>query len=155
MAMAVGVLPDVDQLDLPHMSLSDIEAQAQQLELLCLVVLSNQIRPDSKDTITQLQQGYALIASIVIWCCLLMTSIHFQLGKPLAPALRSQSISDMMLVIKRLQRSSHWMSAMFIAVLNVLFSSDPAFCKTVSQHGICSLLAQLNILRYYKPHITS
>ena len=57
MAMAVGVLHDVHQLDLPRMSLAQIEAHALQLELLSLLVLSNQIRPDSKGTITQLQQG--------------------------------------------------------------------------------------------------
>ena len=57
MAMAVGVLHDVHQLDLPRMSLAEIEAHALQLELLGLIVLSNQIRPDSRDTITQLQQG--------------------------------------------------------------------------------------------------
>ena len=57
MAMAVGVLHDVHQLDLPRMSLAEIEAHATQLELLGLIVLSNQIRPDSRDTITQLQQG--------------------------------------------------------------------------------------------------
>lgn len=59
MAMAVGVLHNVDTLDLPHMSLAEIEAHALQLEMLSLIVLSNQIRPDSRAVITQLQQGYA------------------------------------------------------------------------------------------------
>lgn len=57
MAVATGVLHDVDKLDLPRMSLSEIEAHALQLELLGLIVINNQIRPDSKDTITQLQKG--------------------------------------------------------------------------------------------------
>ena len=57
MAMAVGVLHDVHQLDLPRMSLAEIEAHALQLELLSLLVPGNQIRPDSKGAITQLQQG--------------------------------------------------------------------------------------------------
>lgn len=59
MAMAVGVLHNVDALDLPHMSLPEIEAHALQLEMLSLIVLSNQIRPDSRGVINQLQQGYA------------------------------------------------------------------------------------------------
>ena len=60
MALAVGVLKDVDKLDLARMS--QLEIDATQLQLLGLVVLSNQIRSDSKDTIMQLQQGYARAA---------------------------------------------------------------------------------------------
>lgn len=60
MATAVGVLHDVHTLDLPHMSLPEIEANALQLEMLSLIILSNQINPDSRGVINQLQQGYAV-----------------------------------------------------------------------------------------------
>lgn len=59
MALAVGILKDVDKLDLASMSQPEIEAHALPLQLLGLIVLSNQIRPESRDTITQLQEGYA------------------------------------------------------------------------------------------------
>lgn len=55
MAMAVGTVPNVHLLDLPRMSLQQVSAHTTSFELLCLVVLTNHVRPDSKATITQLQ----------------------------------------------------------------------------------------------------
>ena len=55
MALAVGTLPHVHQLDLSVMSHQDIEARAENLEMLSLIVLTNHIRPDSKTTIRELQ----------------------------------------------------------------------------------------------------
>lgn len=57
MAMAVGVIPRVGTLDLHSMSQQQIEARAVDKQLLAIVCLTNQIRPDSKPTITELQEG--------------------------------------------------------------------------------------------------
>ncbi len=57
MAMAVGVIPQMHRLDVQHMSQQEVEARATHMDLLCLLALTNNIRPDSKDTITQLQEG--------------------------------------------------------------------------------------------------
>ena len=56
MALAVGVLPKIHKLDLSAMSQQDIEAHAEKLEMLSLIVLTNHVRSDSKATVTQLQQ---------------------------------------------------------------------------------------------------
>ena len=56
-ALAAGDLPDVDKLDLPHMSQQAIEAAATDMHLLALVVLSNSLRADSVTTIKQLQEA--------------------------------------------------------------------------------------------------
>lgn len=56
-AMAAGVLHNVDQLDLLSMSQQAIEAAAVDLELLSLVVLANSIREDSVATIKELQDA--------------------------------------------------------------------------------------------------
>ena len=57
MAMAVGVIPDVHRLDLLRMTQQQVEAHVTHMELLCLVVLTNNIRRDSKRTLTELQEG--------------------------------------------------------------------------------------------------
>ena len=55
--MAVGVMPQLHHMDLLHMTQQQVEAHVTHLELLCLMVLTNNIRPDSKETISQLQDG--------------------------------------------------------------------------------------------------
>ena len=57
LAMAVGTLPKPDEADLSKLSMQQLEMQCSRIELLALVVLTNHVRPDSKDTITQLQEG--------------------------------------------------------------------------------------------------
>ena len=57
LAMAMGTLPKLDEADLPGLSQQQLEMQCSQIELLALVVLTNHVRPDSRDTITQLQDG--------------------------------------------------------------------------------------------------
>ena len=59
LATAVGVIPDVHQLDLPRMTQQQVESCAVNIQLSALVVLTNSIRQDSKDTISQVQDGYA------------------------------------------------------------------------------------------------
>ena len=59
MVMAVGVVPNVHQLDLVRMSQQQLEAEAMNFELLGLIVLSNPVRPDSKTTMTRLQDRWA------------------------------------------------------------------------------------------------
>ena len=58
LAMAVGVIPQAAKLRLVHMSQVQVEASAINMQLLCLVVLTNNIRANSKATITELQEGY-------------------------------------------------------------------------------------------------
>ena len=55
MALAVGVIPGVANLDIMHMSQGQVEASAQALQLLGLIVLSNPIKADSKQIINELQ----------------------------------------------------------------------------------------------------
>lgn len=55
MALAVGVLPKVSQLDVQRLSQQQLEKRAHKLELLGLVVLTNPIKPDSRNTVTELQ----------------------------------------------------------------------------------------------------
>ena len=57
MAMAVGTIHHAHQLDLMHMTQQQVEAQVTHMDLLCLMVLTNSVRPDSEDTINQLQHG--------------------------------------------------------------------------------------------------
>ena len=57
LAVAVGVIPGVYQLDLPRMTQQQIEACAIDMELIALIVLTNSVRADSKDTISQVQDG--------------------------------------------------------------------------------------------------
>lgn len=57
LAMAVGVIPNAEQLNLAMMTQQQVEACAVHMQLLSLVVLTNKVRPDSKDTITHLQEG--------------------------------------------------------------------------------------------------
>ena len=59
LATAIGVIPDVDQLDLPRMTQQQVESCTLSIQLSALVVLTNSIRPDSKDTISEVQEGYA------------------------------------------------------------------------------------------------
>ena len=58
LAMAVGMIPDAAKLSLVHMTQQQVEASAVNMHLLCLVVLTDNVRPDSKATVTQLQEGY-------------------------------------------------------------------------------------------------
>lgn len=55
MALAVGVIPNAHQLDLQHMTQAKLEAEAVQLQLLGLIVLTNHLRPEARSTITELQ----------------------------------------------------------------------------------------------------
>lgn len=59
LALAVGILPNLAALDLPRMSQQQLEKHCSQIDLLALVVLTKHVRPDSKDTVAQLQQGYS------------------------------------------------------------------------------------------------
>ena len=55
MALAMGVLPDVSNMDLQRMSQQQLEQQAENLQMLGLLLLTNHVRPDSKSTVTELQ----------------------------------------------------------------------------------------------------
>lgn len=55
MALAMGVIPCVATTDLMHAPQAHIEASARPLRLLGLIVLSNPVKPDSKEVISELQ----------------------------------------------------------------------------------------------------
>lgn len=55
-AVAVGIIQHAPALDFSQMIRQEIESAATHLELLCLVVLTNSIREDSKDTIREVQE---------------------------------------------------------------------------------------------------
>lgn len=55
LALAKGVVKGLDRQALAMMTQEQLEQQAE-FELVGLLVLSNHLRPDSKETITQLQQ---------------------------------------------------------------------------------------------------
>lgn len=57
LAMAVGTLPQLKDADLPQLSQQQLEMQCSQIELLALVVLTDHLRPDSRETVSQLQKG--------------------------------------------------------------------------------------------------
>ena len=56
LALAKGVIGGVDQKALAHMTQEQLEQQVDRFELLGLLVLSNELQHESKDTITELQQ---------------------------------------------------------------------------------------------------
>lgn len=56
-ALAVGTVELVDRLDLSRMSLQQVEACATGLSLLGLMIITNELRSGSRDTVVQLQQG--------------------------------------------------------------------------------------------------
>lgn len=55
LAVAFGEVRDVGKLNVAAMSLQGLKRHAGHLDLLGLVVMSNHLRPDSKDTIAHLQ----------------------------------------------------------------------------------------------------
>ena len=57
LAGAVGIIRDADQLDLARMTQQQVEACATNMQLLSLVVLTNSVRKDSRQTIHQMQDG--------------------------------------------------------------------------------------------------
>ena len=75
--MAVGVIEHAHQLDLLHMTQQQIEAHVVHMDLLCLMVLTNSIRPDSEDTISQLQHGCVLprYMSCLLCCAVLCCAV--------------------------------------------------------------------------------
>lgn len=73
LALAVGTLQGVTAAELADMDLQQLEARCQHLDLLALQVLSNRLRPGSKETITNLQEKYAVPnVQIVAECCICM-----------------------------------------------------------------------------------
>lgn len=57
LALAVGIIPDVHKVDLLRLTQEQVEVCAMPLDLLSLVVLTNSVREDSKETIRQVQDG--------------------------------------------------------------------------------------------------
>lgn len=68
LAVACGVLHNVANLDLASMPLEALEQCAHHMELLGLVVMTNHVRADSKDTISHLQDRCASPESLLCVC---------------------------------------------------------------------------------------
>lgn len=66
--MAVGTIPNVNKLNVSQMTQQQVAAHASGFELLGLIVISNHARPDSRNTIVELTQGWvsALCASCTL-----------------------------------------------------------------------------------------
>ena len=64
LAMAMGTIRNATKLNLAHMTPQQVEASATNMRLLSLIVLTNNVRSDSKDTITHLQEWYALFSHL-------------------------------------------------------------------------------------------
>ena len=69
MALAVGKLPHVHQLDLTCMSQQQVEARAEGFQLLGLIVVANQVRQDSKNAVIQLQHRQVLFVEVLLAIC--------------------------------------------------------------------------------------
>ena len=61
LALAVGTLQGVSATELAEWDLQQAEARCGPLDLLGLQVLSNHLRPGSKETITNLQDKYVAL----------------------------------------------------------------------------------------------
>ena len=59
LAMAMGTIQHATELNLAHMTPQQVEASASNMRLLSLIVLTNNVRPDSSETIAHLQDGCA------------------------------------------------------------------------------------------------
>ena len=57
LAMAMGIIPHANQLSFDQMTQQQVESRAIGMQLLCLVVLTNNVRSDSKAVISHLQEG--------------------------------------------------------------------------------------------------
>jgi len=57
LAGAVGIIRELHKLDLACMTQQQVESCATHMQLLCLVVLTNSVRTDSRQTISQIQDG--------------------------------------------------------------------------------------------------
>lgn len=69
LAVALAEVRHVNTLKLAGMSQRDVERHAGQLKLLGLIILSNHVNPDSKETVQQLQERYVPVHSITPkWC---------------------------------------------------------------------------------------
>lgn len=56
MALAKGLIRDGNQQALSMMTQEQLERQVDSFQLVGLLVLSNHLRPDSRDTISELHQ---------------------------------------------------------------------------------------------------
>ncbi len=66
LAMAMGVIPNAAGLDFARMTQHQVEACAVHMNLLSLVVLTNNVRSDSKDTIAHLQPTWSRMIKSVL-----------------------------------------------------------------------------------------
>ena len=72
LALAVGTLKGVSAAELAEMDLQQLEARCGALDLVGLQVLSNNLRPGSKETITNIQEKYVMMCKMVFSCCACM-----------------------------------------------------------------------------------
>ena len=74
-AVAMAVLPNMSQSDMDCMSQHQIEAAASPFRLLGIIVLTNPVKPDSKDIIAELQDRRASCALCVVVCLSVCLSV--------------------------------------------------------------------------------
>lgn len=55
LALASGNIKHISEYDVSSLSLQQAEAAVKHISLLGIIVVTNQLRPDSRDTIHQLQ----------------------------------------------------------------------------------------------------
>ena len=58
LALAVGTIKNFSRLNVNTLTLQQAEAAASHMSLLGVMVVTNQLRADSRDTISQLQDEY-------------------------------------------------------------------------------------------------
>lgn len=93
LALAVGTLQGVTAAELADMDLQQLEARCQPLDLLALQVLSNRLRPGSRDTITKLQEKYAVLdMQILAVCCICMKT--YAVAAPCTASKRMAAITN-------------------------------------------------------------
>ena len=90
MALAVGLLPAAPHLDLQHMSQAKLEAEAQQLQFLGLIVLTNHLMPKAP-----LQNSRPSAASYSPGCVVMLTlHLHIMHVMSGSPCVLSQSVKQ-------------------------------------------------------------
>ena len=85
--MAVGTIQNAPKLDLARMTPQQVEASATNMRLLSLIVLTNNVRQDSKETIAHLQDRYACPILPLQCCCQFLR--HHSHRLPIALSVRN------------------------------------------------------------------
>ena len=137
LAMAVGIIRNAAKLNLAHMTPQQVETSATNMRLLSLVVLTNNLRPDSKETIRLLQDGYACPVSVA------MSRPLHAMSRPLRAMSRplramSRPLHAMSRQLHAMSRPLHAMSRLLRAMSQPHRTIKPMQKKVMSHavHGV-------------------